>query len=94
MHDPVVLSFAKKHPDHRRDLVALGDDDRHLMAHAGIAGVDRLPRLPHLGLAVAVTHMRQDIHRRVGKEVDVVGAARERALDVAGVEDLEEFSTR
>jgi len=26
-----------------------------------------------------MAHMRQDIHRRIGKEVDVVGAARERA---------------
>ena len=53
--------------------------------------MDRLPRLPHLGVAVAVAHMRQDIHRRIGKEVDVVGAARQRALDIAGVEDLEKI---
>src|ERR1700694_2452315 len=66
LHDPVVAALAEEGPDNRRDLVAFGDKDRHLVAHLGIAGVDGLPHLPDLGPAVAVAHMRQDIDRRVG----------------------------
>jgi hypothetical protein len=71
------------------DLVAFGDQDRHLVAHLGIAGVDGGPHLPQRGLAVAVAHMRQDIDRGVGEEIDIVGATRQRAFDVSGIEDLE-----
>ena len=35
--------------------------------------------------------MRQDIDRRVGDEIDIVGAAGQRALDVAGIEDIEKI---
>jgi hypothetical protein len=35
--------------------------------------------------------MRQDVDRRVGEEFDVVGAARQRGFDVAGIQDVEEI---
>ena len=35
--------------------------------------------------------MRQDIDRGVGEEFDVVGAARQRGFDVAGIQDVEEI---
>src|SRR6266851_8803539 len=65
LYDAVVAALAEEHANDRRDLVAFGNDDRHLIAHAGIAGVDGFPHLSDLGLAVAVAHMRQDIDRRV-----------------------------
>ena len=51
--------------------------------------MDGLPHLPEFVLAAAVAHMRQDIDRRVGEEIDIVGAARQRALDIAGIEIIE-----
>ena len=91
LHDPVVAALAEEHPDVRRDLVALDDQDRHFIAHVGIAGVDGLPHRPEFVLAAVVAHMRQDIDRRVGEEIDVIGAARQRALDVAGIEHVEKI---
>ena len=35
--------------------------------------------------------MGQDIDRGVGEEFDVVGAALQRGLDVAGIQDVEEI---
>jgi hypothetical protein len=72
-------------------LVFLGDQKRHLVAHLGIARVDGSPHRGDLGLAVAVTEMRQNVDRRMGDEIDVVIAARQRALDIAGIESLEEI---
>src|ERR1035437_8254002 len=72
-------------------IVAECDNDGHLVAHAGIAGVDGLPHLPDLGLAMAVAQMRQDIDRRVGDEIDVVAAAGQCALDVAGIIRIEQI---
>jgi hypothetical protein len=40
--------------------------------------------------AVTVTHMGHEIDRGVGDEIDIVGAARQRAFDVAGIIDFEE----
>ena len=74
-----------------RDLVAFGDDGRYLVAHAGIAGVDDAPHLPHLGLAAPMAHMRHDVDRGVGDEIDIVTAAGQRALDIAGVECFEKI---
>jgi hypothetical protein len=45
----------------------------------------------HLGLAVAVAEMRQDIHRRVGDEIDVIAAAGQCALGIAGIEHFEKI---
>jgi adenosine/AMP kinase len=53
--------------------------------------MDGLPHLPDLGLAVAVAHMRQNIDRRIGDEIDVVAAARQRALDIAGIKFIEKI---
>ena len=47
------------------------------------------PHLPHFRLAVPRAHMRQDVDRRVGEEIDVVRAVRQRALDIAGLEIIE-----
>ena len=38
-----------------------------------------------------MTHMGQDIDRGVGEEFDVVGAARQRAFNIAGVQHVEEI---
>ena len=38
-----------------------------------------------------MTHMREDIDRGVGEEFDVVGAVRQRAFNVAGIQDIEEI---
>ena len=38
LHHPLVAALAEEHPDVRRDLVALGDQDRHLVAHARNSG--------------------------------------------------------
>ena len=58
----------------------------------GIAGVDGPSTSRRSAcLAAAVAHMRQDVDRRVGDELDVVGAAGERAFDIAGIVDLEEI---
>ena len=69
----------------RRDLVALCDKFDDFVAHFRVALVDSLPHRAHLGLAAMRTEMRQDVDRRGGDEFDIVGAARQRALDVAGV---------
>jgi hypothetical protein len=53
--------------------------------------VHGLPHLPDLGLAAAVAHMGEDIDRRVGEEIDVVAAVRQRALDIAGIECVEKI---
>ena len=68
-----------------------GDEDRHLAAHLGITGVDGGPHRPHRFGAAAVTHMGKQIDRGVGDELDVVGAARQRGLDIAGIVDFEEI---
>ena len=73
----------------RGDLVALGDQHRHLAAQLGIAGEYRIPHLAHFGLAAAVAQMRQEVDRGVGEEFDVVGAARQRGFDVAGIQGVE-----
>src|ERR1035437_148214 len=91
LHDPVVAALAEEHANMRRDLVAFRDNDGHVVAHAGIAGVDGLPHLPDLGLAMAVAQMRQDIDRRVGDEIDVVAAAGQCALDAAGIIRIEQI---
>ena len=38
-----------------------------------------------------MAHMREDVDRGVGDEFDIVGAARQRAFDVAGIEYVEEI---
>src|SRR5260370_35872372 len=86
LHDAVVAALAEEHANIRGDLVTLGDDGRHLVAHAGTAGVDGSPHLSDLGLAVAVAQMRQDIDRRVSEEIDVLAATGQGALDIAGIE--------
>ena len=53
--------------------------------------MDGLPHRPELVLAAVVAHMRQDIDRRVGEELDIIGAAGQRALDVAGIEHFEKI---
>ena len=53
--------------------------------------MQRLPGLGQLLPAAPVAEMRQQVDRRIGEEVDVVGAERERALGVARIEGLEEF---
>src|SRR3984957_5778705 len=89
LHDPVIAALAEEGADMRRDLVALGNRAGQFIAHAGIAAVDGAPHLAEFGLAMAMAHMRQDIDRRGGDEIDIVGAARQRALDVAGIERVE-----
>ena len=86
-----LAALAEEHANARRHPVLLGDQERHLVAHVGIAGVDGSPHRADLGLAAAVTEMRQDVDRRVGDEIDVVVAARQRALDIAGIERLEKI---
>ncbi len=53
--------------------------------------MDGLPHRPERVLAAVVAHMRQDLDRRVGKELDVIGAAGQGALDVAGIEHFEKI---
>ena len=89
LHHAPVAALAEEHAKKRGHLVALGDDDRHLAAHIGISGVYGGPHLAHRGLALAAAHMRQQVDRRVGGEGDVVGAARQRAVDIAGIEYIE-----
>ena len=83
--------LAKEHANVSCDLVALDDQGRHLAAHLGIAGGYGRPHLAHFGLAASMTHMGEDIDRGVGEEFDVVGAACQRAFNVAGVQHVEEL---
>ena len=53
--------------------------------------MNRLPHLPDVVLAVAVAEMRQDIDRCVGEKIDVVAAERQGALDIAGIERVEQL---
>ena len=76
LNDAVVAALPEEHAQIGRDRVALGDDLRHLVADLGVALLHGAPELAKLLLAVAGAHVRQHIDRRVGEEVDVVGAAR------------------
>ena len=76
LHHALIDALAKEHANVRGHLVALGDDDRHLAAHFGIAGAHGGPHLAQLGLAAAMTHVGEDIDRGVGEEFDVVKRTR------------------
>ena len=89
LHHALIDVLAKEHADERSRLVAIDDQHRHLAAQLRIASPDRLPHLAHFGLAAAVAHMRQDVDRGVGEELDVIGAARQRGFDVAGIQGVE-----
>ena len=91
LHDPVVAALAEEHPDIRRDPVALGDEESALRSACWNSGLDGLPHRPEFVLAAVVAHMRQDIDRRVGEEIDIIGAAGQRALDIAGIENFEKI---
>jgi len=74
-----------------RDFVALGDDLRCLVPDLRIARPDRPPELAQLVAAVTRSHMRQHVDRGMGEEVDILGAAGQRALDVAAAEGFEQM---
>ena len=100
-HVAVERTFAKKNilieplAEERakmdRDPVVFGDDEGHFIAHAGIALVNRLPHVPDVVLAPVVAEMRQDINRRVGEEINVIAAKRQRPLDIAGIKGLDQI---
>ena len=91
LHGAVVVPLAEEGANIHRDRVTLGDDVDHLAAHAGIAGIDRAPHLPHRGLALPVAHMRHDVDGGVGDEIDVVTAIGQRAFEIAGIEYIEKI---
>src|SRR5882757_560643 len=91
LHHAPIAALAEEHANKCSYLVTFGDQNRCLPAHLGISGVNGSPHLAHRGLALAVAHMRQQIDRGVGGEFDVVGAARQRAVDVAGIKHFEEI---
>jgi hypothetical protein len=53
--------------------------------------VNDLPHFSNLGLAVTMAEMGKDVDRGVGDEIDIVAAAVERRLDVAGVEGIQKI---
>jgi hypothetical protein len=75
----------------RGDLVALRHKIRQFMPHVGVTGVNDLPHLSNLGLAVTMAEMGKDVDRGVRDEIDIVAAASQRALDVAGVKGAQEI---
>jgi hypothetical protein len=60
------------------------------MAHVGVAGVNDLPHLSNLGLAVTMAEMGKDVDLGVGDEIDIVAAAVEGPIEVAGVKGAQE----
>ena len=91
LHDPLVAPLGEISAKMDRDLVVLGGDERHLVAHAGIALVNRLPHLPDVVLAAVMAEMRENIDRRVREKLDIVAAKRQRPLDVAGIKSLDQL---
>jgi len=89
-----LLRFAEEHANKCSHLVTLRDQNRCLPAHLGISGVNGSPHLAHRGLALAVAICGSRSTRGVGSEFDVVRAARQRAVDVAGIKTLRGDSAR
>src|SRR3954452_14641147 len=86
------LPLPEEHAQISRDRVVFGDDLRHLVADFGVSLLHGAPEFAELLLAVAGAHVRQHVDRRVGEEVDVFGAARQRGLEIAvrdGVEQMQ-----
>src|SRR5579872_1522015 len=91
LHDPFVEPFGEESAKMHRDLVVFGGDERYLVAHARIALMNGLPHLPDVVLAAVVAEMRQDIDRRVGENVDIIAAKRQRPFDISSVKCLDQF---
>src|SRR5690242_5028950 len=90
LHHALVEALAEEYAEQGCSPVALDHQTRHLAAQLRIAGAHRLPHAAQFGLAAAMAHMGEEVDRGVGKRLDIVGAARQRALDVARIEYVEE----
>jgi hypothetical protein len=60
LHNPAVVGFAEEETKKHRCPVALDDEDRHFVTHLGVAVPNGFPMLADGGLAVVMSHMRQD----------------------------------